>query len=69
MSRTTFQIARCAAAHAMVRIDQTQGQCTREHGCPPGRHCPLAGSFANIHAAQRDVRGDGRSSGAPRAGK
>ena len=69
MSSITFQIARCSEAHAMVRIDQTQGQCTREHGCPPGRPCPLAGSFANIHAAQRDAGSDGRSSGAQRAGK
>lgn len=39
-------IGRCEAVHEMVLTDQTQRQCALEHGCPPGRVCPLDGCFA-----------------------
>jgi hypothetical protein len=38
-------IARCEAMRTMVLTDQTQGQCAREHDCPPGTICPLCGWF------------------------
>ena len=53
MNDVYSRIIRCEAVHAMVRIDQTQHECAVEHGCPPGRHCPLGSCFANIHAAGR----------------
>ncbi|MPN65206.1 hypothetical protein SDC9_212985 [bioreactor metagenome] len=30
----------------MVLTDETERECAREHGCPPGRDCPLHGCFA-----------------------
>ncbi|HRP22946.1 hypothetical protein [Thauera sp.] len=41
-------IARCEAAHTMVLLDETQVECACEHGCPPGRNCPLQGCFAKL---------------------
>jgi hypothetical protein len=69
MSRTISQIARCEAVHTMVRTDQTQRQCTLEHGCPPGRDCPLGSCFANMYAAHRVARGNGGPSHPPCSGK
>lgn len=46
MSFIDTPISRCEAAHAMVLTDQTQRECALEHGCPPGRNCPLDGCFA-----------------------
>lgn len=48
MSFLDAPIARCEAARTMVLTDQTQGQCACEHGCPPGRVCPLDGCFAEV---------------------
>jgi len=45
MSTFDSPIARCEAARAMVLTDETQAECAREHGCPPGRVCPLCGYF------------------------
>jgi hypothetical protein len=39
-------IGRCEAEQTIVLTDQTQQQCALEHGCPPGRNCPLDGCFA-----------------------
>jgi len=39
-------IGRCEAVKEMVLLDETQMECAREHGCPPGRDCPLEGCFA-----------------------
>ena len=41
-------IGRCEAEQTIVLTDQTQQQCALEHGCPPGRNCPLDGCFARI---------------------
>ena len=41
-------IGRCEAEHTMVLTDQTQRECALEHGCPPGRNCPLDGCFARV---------------------
>lgn len=41
-------IGRCEAVKEMVLLDETQRECAREHGCPPGRDCPLEGCFARI---------------------
>ena len=41
-------ISRCEAVREMVLTDQTQAECAREHECPPGRHCPLDGCFAEM---------------------
>lgn len=38
-------VGRCEAVHEMVLLDETQKECAREHGCPPGRQCPLEGCF------------------------
>ena len=41
MSFFDAPISRCEAVREMVLTDQTQGQCAREHDCPPGFKCPL----------------------------
>ena len=46
MSIFDAPIARCEAVREMVLTDETQGECAREHDCPPGRECPLDGCFA-----------------------
>lgn len=48
MSFFDGSIGRCEAVHEMVLTDQTQRQCALEHGCPPGRECPLDGCFAQV---------------------
>ncbi|MDD3352355.1 hypothetical protein [Zoogloea sp.] len=48
MSFIDSPISRCEAVREMVLTDQTQGQCAREHDCPPGRVCPLCGYFAEV---------------------
>ncbi len=62
MSYFDSPISRCEAAHTMVLTDQTQENCAHEHECPPGRICPLAGYFANIHLAERNPQNDRRPS-------
>ena len=54
MSLFSSPIVRCEAVHSMVFTEQTQGQCAQNHGCPPGRDCPLGGRFANVQAARRN---------------
>lgn len=46
MSVFDSPIARCNAVHEIVLTDETQAECAREHGCPPGQICPLCGYFA-----------------------
>lgn len=41
-------IGRCEAVREMVLLDETQMECAHEHGCPPGRQCPLEGCFATM---------------------
>lgn len=48
MSFFDAPISRCEAAQALVVTDQTQHQCALEHGCPPGRECPLGTCFARV---------------------
>ena len=48
MSYITEPIGLCEEANTIVLLDQTKGQCMLEHGCPPGRKCPLDGCFARI---------------------
>jgi len=48
MSYLDSPIGLCDAEHTVVLTDQTQQQCALEHGCPPGRNCPLDGCFAKI---------------------
>lgn len=55
MSFLDAPIARCEAARTMVLTDQTQGQCACEHGCPPGRVCPLDGCFAEVSGCYETV--------------
>ncbi len=45
MSFFDSPIARCEAVRELVLTDETQAECAREHNCPPGRVCPLAGCF------------------------
>ena len=42
MSFIDSPISSCNAVREMVLTDQTQRECALEHGCPPGRNCPLA---------------------------
>ena len=48
MSFIDSPISRCEAVREMVLTDQTQASMCAEHGCPPGRNCPLDGCFAEI---------------------
>ena len=48
MSFIDSPISSCNAVREMVLTDQTQRECALEHGCPPGRNCPLDGCFAAI---------------------
>jgi hypothetical protein len=48
MSFIDSPIGRCEAVKEMVLLDETQRECAREHGCPPGRNCPLEGCFALV---------------------
>jgi len=38
----------------MVLIDETQAECAREHGCPPGRVCPLKAYFTETSGMASD---------------
>lgn len=49
MSGFDAPIGRCEAMRTMVLTDQTEHDCKLEHGCPPGRDCPLAGCLAVAH--------------------
>jgi hypothetical protein len=53
MSYFDAPIGRCEVMHTMVVTDQTEEECTREHGCPAGRVCPLGACLAHIHAPER----------------
>ncbi|HRH74389.1 hypothetical protein [Zoogloea sp.] len=55
MSYIDSPISRCEAVREMVLTDQTQAQCAYEHGCPPGRNCPLDGCFAEISGVTEEV--------------
>lgn len=56
MSFFDGSIGRCEAVREMVLTDQTQRQCALEHGCPPGRECPLDGCFAKVSGlAESDI--------------
>lgn len=55
MSFIDSPISRCEAVREMVLTDQTQRQCALEHGCPPGRECPLDGCFAEISGVAEAV--------------
>lgn len=55
MSYFDAPIGRCEVMHTMVVTDQTEEDCTREHGCPPGRVCPLGACLARIHVPQRGL--------------
>jgi len=46
MSIFDAPVGRCEAVREMVLLDETQRECAREHGCPPGRQCPLEGRFS-----------------------
>lgn len=48
MSYIDSPIGLCEAEHTVVLTDQTQKECALEHGCPPGRNCPLDGCFARV---------------------
>lgn len=45
MSFVDSPLASCTFAREIVLTDQTQGQCAKEHECPPGTQCPLCGYF------------------------
>lgn len=51
MSFIDSPIASCKFVHEIVLTDQTQGQCAREHECPPGTVCPLCGYFEEDSAS------------------
>ena len=55
MSFIDFPIARCELAHAIVLTDETQGECAREHDCPPGTACPLCGYFTETTGVSEEA--------------
>jgi hypothetical protein len=55
MSFFDAPISPCDAVQEMVLTDQTQRQCALEHGCPPGRNCPLNGCFAEISGVSEEA--------------
>ena len=56
MSYSSTPIRRCDAVKTLVRTDQTQQECALEHGCPPGRDCPLGECFVTTNASYRTPR-------------
>lgn len=48
-------VGRCEAVREMVLLDETQAECAREHGCPPGFECPLAGYFVNVSGLSEET--------------
>ncbi len=55
MSGFDVHFAPCEAVGEMVITDQTQEECACEHGCPPGRNCPLDGCFARVSGFVEDI--------------
>lgn len=55
MSFFDSPIARCEAVREMVLTDETQAQCAREHGCPPGFKCPLCGYFTETSGISEEA--------------
>ncbi len=41
-------VGRCEIVRELVLLDETQRECAREHSCPPGRECPMAGYFTEV---------------------
>jgi hypothetical protein len=56
MTYNQSPICLCVPENTMVRTDQTQQECALEHGCPPGRDCPIGGCFVKTHASYRSPR-------------
>jgi len=56
MNESLSPIRRCDAENTAVRTDQTKQECALEHGCPPGRDCPLGSCFAMSSASYRTPR-------------
>lgn len=52
MSGFDSPIGRCEVMRTLVLTDQTEQDCVLEHGCPPGRACPLADCLAKSPATQ-----------------
>ena len=46
-------ICRCAVIADWVRIDQSQAECSQEHGCAPKQECPLESDFIAAELAMR----------------
>jgi len=38
-------VGRCEVVRELVLLDETQRECSREHGCAAGQICPLEGYF------------------------
>jgi len=72
MSFFDSPLGRCTAIREMVLLDETQAECAREHACPPGQVCPLAGCFTTVsgrapHEAAADAVGTGAAADQPSA--
>lgn len=48
-------VGRCEEVKGMVLLDETQAECAREHGCPPGTKCPLDGCFVTVSGISEAV--------------
>ena len=57
-------VGRCEAVREMVLLDETQTECAREHGCPPGFECPLAGYFVNTSGLSEETADEMAARGA-----
>jgi hypothetical protein len=42
----------------MVLLDQTQRECAREHGCPPGQNCPFDNCFCEMSGVSAEHLGE-----------
>jgi len=51
-------IGRCEVAREMVLLDQTQRECAREHGCPPGQACPFDSCFCEMSGVSAEHLGE-----------
>ncbi len=55
MSVLDSPIGRCEAVKEIVLLDQTQGECACEHGCPPGFECPLGTYFTDVSGLSNET--------------
>jgi hypothetical protein len=58
----------CSVCHGYVLLDQTQGECAREHGCRDASVCPLRRMFTGFDFASARIGAERALLPTPRAG-